>query len=74
MEARGSTGSVLEGHVRLSSAPDLLQIRRSGPCRPYSWIVLPDVAAMKAWKKLTAILKAGGEMWTAEIMRQSSKT
>jgi hypothetical protein len=57
MEARGSTGSVLEGHVRLSSAADLPQIIRSGPCRPDSGIVFPDVAVMKAWKRLIAILK-----------------
>jgi hypothetical protein len=57
-------------HVRLSSAVDLPQIIRFGPCRPNSGIVFPDVVAMKAWKRLTTILKAGGGMWTTGIMRQ----
>jgi hypothetical protein len=48
--------------VWLSSAADLPQIIRSGPCRTDSRIVFPDVAAMKAWKRLTAILKARGGM------------
>jgi hypothetical protein len=58
MEARDNTGSVLQGHVRLLSTADLLQIIRSVPCRPDSGIVFPNVATMKAWKRLTEILKA----------------
>jgi len=48
--------------VRLSSAADLPQIIRSRPCRTDSGIVFPNVAVMKAWKRLTTILKAGGGM------------
>jgi hypothetical protein len=43
--------------VRLSSAMDLPQIMRSRPSRLDSWIIFPDVAAMKVWKGLTTILK-----------------
>jgi hypothetical protein len=56
--------------VRLSSVADLPQIIRSGPCRPNYEIIFPNVAAMKAWKRLTTILKARGDMWTTKIMRQ----
>ncbi len=71
MEARDNTGSVLQGHVWLSSTADLFQVIRSVPCRPDSGIGFPDVDVMKAWKRLTTILKAGGGMWTTGIMRQS---
>jgi hypothetical protein len=47
----------VEAQMVLSAAADLLQIIRSVPCRPDSGIGFPDVATMKAWKKLTAILK-----------------
>jgi hypothetical protein len=53
VEARGSTCRKVGRHME-----DLLQIIRSVPCRPDSGIGFPDVATMKAWKKLTAILKA----------------
>jgi hypothetical protein len=58
-------------HVRLWSGANLLQIIRSIPYRVESRIGFPDVAAMKGWKGLTTILKAGGGMWTTGIMRQS---
>jgi len=58
MEARDNTGSVLQGHVWLSSTADLFQVIRSVPCRPDSGIVFPYVATMKVWKRLTEILKA----------------
>jgi hypothetical protein len=43
-------------HMRLSSATDPSLILRTRPCRPDSWISSANVAAMKAWKGLIAIL------------------
>jgi len=54
---------VLGWHVRLSASGDLPQIKRFIPCIPDSGIIFPDVAAMKVWKRLTAILKALGDVW-----------
>jgi hypothetical protein len=71
MEVRDSMGSVLEGHVWLSSAANLPPIIRSVPCRLDSGIDFQDVATMKVWKRLTTILKAGDSMWTTVIMRLS---
>jgi hypothetical protein len=48
-------------------AADLPQIIRFVPCRPDSEIIFPNVAAMKAWKRLTAILR---HVWTTRIIRQ----
>jgi hypothetical protein len=45
-------------HVRLSSTTDLPLIVRSVPYKPDSEIIFPDVATMKALKRLTTILKA----------------